>query len=232
MKQKRKSIGILGGMGPGASNYMYKLLIDFSIKYFAAGNNDDFPEIVLYSVPVPDFISNKRNQKAALGMLQDGVIKLNRMDVSFMAIACNTVHILLPNLEKVSKASFISMIDEVVKKVKQSKIRKVGILGTSSTINSKLYQKALAEYKIESVIPNNKQQIMLDKIIRNVLAGEIKEKYKKQLIVIADSLKLQGVKGIVLGCTELPLIFPSEYLTSVYNSVEILSMALLRKYYE
>jgi aspartate racemase len=232
MKQKRKTIGILGGMGPEASAYMYKLLIGFSIKYFAAQNNDDFPEIVLYSIPVPDFISNKKNEKIALEMLKDGVRKLNHIDVSFLAIACNTVHILLPDLEKISKKSFISMIDEVVKKVKQSKIKKVGILGTPSTINSKLYQKALFKYKIESIVPNNRQQILLDKIIRNVLAGKIREKDKKQLINIADSLKLRGAKGIVLGCTELPLIFPPDYLALVYNSVAVLSMALLRKYYE
>jgi aspartate racemase len=232
MKQKRKTIGIIGGMGPGASAYMYKLLIEFSIKYFAARNNDNFPQIVLYSIPVPDFISNKKNQKVALRMLKDSVIKLNQIDVSFLAIACNTAHILLPDLKEFSKASFISMIDEVVKKVRQSKIKKVGILGTPSTINSKLYQKALAEYKIESVIPNNKQQAILDRIIRNILAGKIKEKDKKQLIYIAESLRLLGVRGIVLGCTELPLIFSPDYSIPVYNSVAILSMALLRKYYE
>lgn len=232
MKQKRKTIGVLGGMGPGASAYMYKLMTELSIKYFTALNNDDFPEIVLHSIPVPDFISDKKNQNNALEMLKNSVIKLNHMDVSFLAIACNTAHILLPDLKKVSKVSFVSMIHEVAQKVKQSKIKKVGILGTPSAINSGLYQKALTKYKIESVIPNNKQQILLDKIIRNVLAGKIKEKDKKQLIGIADSLRLQGVKGIVLGCTELPLIFPSEYPTHVYNSVAILSMALLRKYYE
>jgi aspartate racemase len=232
MKQKRKTIGILGGMGPGASAYMYKLLIDFSIKYFSARNNDDFPEIVLYSIPVPDFISNKKNQEVALEMLKDSVIKLNRINVSFLTIACNTAHVLLPVLEKISKASFISMINEVVKKVQQSRIKKVGILGTPSTINSKLYQNALDKYGIESVLPNNKQQLILDKIIRSILAGRINEKDKIQLVDIADSLKLLGAEGIVLGCTELPLIFPLDYSIPIYNSVAILSMALLRKYYE
>jgi len=231
MKQK-KSIGIIGGMGPQASVYMYKLLIDMAQKEFSAKNNDDFPEIILHSVPVPDFISDKHNKDKALGMLKDSVKKLNSINVSFLAIACNTVHILLPELKKNSKVSLISIIDEVVENIMQSKIRKIGILGTPSTINSKLYQVVLNKYKIESVIPNSKQQGVLDKIIRNVLAGQINKKNIKQLISIADSLILQGANGIVLGCTELPLIFPSKYSVSVFNSIEILSMALLRKYYE
>ena len=124
------------------------------------------------------------------------------------------------------------MIDEVTRKLSLSGIKKVGILGTPSTLNSKLYQKALSKRRIESIIPNNKQQKILDKIIRNVLAGETKKKDIKRLINIADSLRFQGAEGILLGCTELPLIFPSEYSSPVYNSVEILSMVLLRKYYE
>ncbi len=229
---KNKTIGIIGGMGPQASAYMYKLLIDMAGKKFGAKNNDNFPEIVLHSIPVPDFISNKNNEKIALEMLGDSVKKFNNMDVSFLCVACNTAHIMLPELEKISKVSFISMIDEAVEKINQSKTKKVGILGTSSAINSKLYQKALYKYKIEFIIPNNKQQEVLDKIIRNVLAGKIERKNRKQLMSIADSLRFQGAGGIVLGCTELPLIFPLEYPILVYNSVEILSMALLRKYYE
>jgi aspartate racemase len=229
---KNNSIAIIGGVGPQASAYMYKLLIDMAQKEFAALNNDDFPEIILYSLPVPDFISNKKNKQIALGMLKECVKRFNNIDVSTLAIACNTAHVLLPELEKISKQKFISMIDEVAKQVKQSKTERIGILGTPSTINSRLYQIALSKYKIESIIPNKKQQTLLDKIIRNVLANKIQQVDLKQLISIADSLRFKGANGIVLGCTELPLIFPSSYPITVYSSTAILSRALLRKYYE
>ena len=229
---KNKAIAIIGGMGPQASAYMYKLLIGMAQKEFGAKNNNDYPEIILYSVPVPDFISNKKNQKIALEMLEDVVIKINNINVSILAIACNTAHLLVPDLEKLSKNTFVSMIDEVVKKVKKSRINKVGILGTPSTINSKLYQTALSKYKIESIVPDSEQQIILDKIIRNILGGKIMKKDRNSLIDIANSLKHQGAKGIVLGCTELPLIFPAKYTLPMYNSIKILSLTLLRKYYK
>src|SRR5436853_459051 len=101
MKNK-SSIGILGGMGPEASVYMYKTLIELSVKHFGAKNNDDFPEIILHSIPVPDFISNTRSKNTALKMLMDSVMDFNKLNISCLSIACNTAHLLLSDLQKVS----------------------------------------------------------------------------------------------------------------------------------
>lgn len=77
------------------------------------------------------------------------------------------------------------------------------------------------------------QQIKtLEQIIRNVLAGKLVKQDAGKLIEIADALKRRGAEGIILGCTELPLIFPKSYQLPVYNSVEILAMALLQKHYK
>ena len=75
----RKTLGILGGMGPEASEYLYRTLIALSIKHFGAKNNDDFPEIVLQSVPVPDFISNEKAKEKALNMLLERTKALNNL---------------------------------------------------------------------------------------------------------------------------------------------------------
>ncbi len=108
---RKGAIGILGGMGPEASNYLYKMLIDLSIKHFGAKDNDDFPEIILYSVPVSDFISNYNNKDKALQMLKKRVIDLGKVNLSCLSIACNTAHLLIDELQSVSSVKFISMID-------------------------------------------------------------------------------------------------------------------------
>ena len=76
------------------------------------------------------------------------------------------------------------------------------------------------------------EQALLEKIIRNVLRGKIAEQDRQKLVSVSDSLKQRGAQAIILGCTELPLIFPEKYVLPVYNSVEILAMALLQKYYK
>ena len=222
----------MGGMGPEASNYLYKTLIDLSIKYFDAKNNDDFPEIILYSIPVPDFISNYNNRNKALQMLKKRVIDLNKINLSCLSIACNTAHLLIDELQSISSIKFTSMIYEVSFFVSKDKKKVVGIMGTPSTIKSGLYQSELARYNIQSVIPTSKELKILEKVIRNVLKGKVLKTDNKRLFNIANSLKKRGAEGIILGCTELPLLFPTKYSLPVYNSVEIFAISLLRKYYK
>jgi len=230
--ENKKAIGILGGMGPEASYYLYKTLIDLSIKYFGAKNNDDFPEIILHSIPVPDFISNDSDKKIALKILKDRIAQLNNANIICLAIACNTAHILLDELKLVSEIPFLSMIDEVVKQVDGDRINKVGLLTTPSTIRYSLYQKALEGKKMSAIVPNKKEQDLLEKIIRNVLRGKKTNEDQNRLLLISNSLKRKGAEGIILGCTELPLLFPEKYVLPVYNSIKILSVALLQKYYK
>jgi aspartate racemase len=232
VKCGKKIIGILGGMGPQASAYMYSMLIMLSQKYFGAKNNNDFPEIILHSMPVPDFISDSSKREVALEILRRAVIQLNNSNLLCLAIACNTVHVLLKDLQPISRAPFVSIIDEVVNQISKDKLSKVGLLATPSTIKYFLYQKALKSSQISVIIPSKKQQGYSEKIIRNVLKGKLLKSDTERLVVIANSLMRKGAEGIILGCTELPLIFPKKYSSPVYNSVEILAMALLQKNYK
>lgn len=228
---KKQPIAIIGGMGPEASVYFYNTLIKQSIQYFHAVNNDDFPEIVLYSVPVPDFISSNEKRGEALEILKEKVKMLNSLNPLCIAMACNTAHVLIDDLQKVSKPPFVSMIDEVVKTVNSDKTKKIGLLGTPSTLKSKIYQCALEKIEVKSILPTEAEISDIDKIVRKVIAGTTDESDINLLVSISNKLRDEGADGIILGCTELPLVFPNNYPLPIYNSVEILSMALLKKYY-
>lgn len=225
-------IGILGGMGPQASAHLLDLLIELSIKKFGAKNDDDFPEILLDSVSVPDFIGTVKNKDIALEILKKRTFFLNKLQPSCLAIACNTAHILLADLQSVSKAPFISLIEEVANSVAKAKLKKVGILGTPVTVKSGLYQKALQKLGIDFILPVETELGFLEKIIRKTIAGLINRKDKTLLCSIANSLVEKGAEGVILGCTELPLIFPKKQKFPVFDSLEILAEALLRNHYK
>lgn len=227
----KQPIVILGGMGPEASAYLYDLLIKQSIELFGAKNNEDFPEIILHSIPVPDFISSDRREQEALEMLQHRVKMLNKLNPLCMAIACNTAHVLLDDLLQVSKSPFVSMVDETIRTIKQTEVNSIGLLGTPSTIRSNIYQDAFERVGIKTVTLKEDKLTMLEKIIRNVISGDTHKKDKSILRRLSDLLISGGAQAIVLGCTELPLVFPKDYRKKVFNSVEILSIALLKKYY-
>lgn len=227
--KRKKIIGILGGMGPSASGYLYNTINSLAVREYGAKKNQDFPETILYSVPVPDFISSNRNKEKALSMLKKRVRQINFLPITVMGIACNTAHILLPDLQHVSKIKFISMIDAVVENIFKEKIMSMGLLATSSTVRSMLYQNVLEKEKVEVICPNGFEQKKIDEIIRRILAETANSIDMKRLQKIADGLKQRGAKGIILGCAELPLLFPKDYSTPVFNSVEILARALLRE---
>lgn len=230
-KIKNKTIGILGGMGPQASSYLYDLIIKKSIEEYGVIDNEDFPDIVIFSIAVPDFIGNNKNKKKALEILKNKVKNANSISLSCLSIACNTAHILLSDIQKNMKMPFISLIDEVACETNKLNISKVGLLGTPSTLKSNIYQKALAKYRIQAIIPQKNHFPPIESAIRNVISGNQNKKDRIALKSIAKYLKRRGVQAIILGCTELPLAFPKKFELPVLNSVEILADALLRHCY-
>lgn len=228
----KQSIGIIGGMGPQASAKLLEVLIDMCAKDFGAKSGSDFPEVILNSVPVPDFISNKKNMNTVLNILKKRIKNLEIFDPLCFGIVCNTAHLILEDLKTNTNIPFVSIIDEVTKKVSKAKINKVGLLATPVTINSGLYQKVLGEQKINVVTPSKTAQRIVERLIRNILAGKIDDTDRQKLILVAESLKRKGAQGIILGCTELPLIFPKDFNLPVFDSIEILARALLEKFFE
>lgn len=226
MNNNKNIIGILGGMGPQASIRLVDLLVNKSVQN-GAKEDSDFPEIILDSIPVPDFISDTKNLRKVLKILQKRIFMLSNMNISKLAIACNTAHILLPDLQTISDIKFVSIIDEVAKQVRKKGIKKVGLLATPTTIRFGLYQQALDKFKINVIIPSQAEQKKLEKIIRNILSGKKLQSDIAKLIFMANSLKERGAEGIILGCTELPLIFPEKLTVPIFNSLEILADSLL-----
>ncbi len=228
--KNNKALYILGGMGPEASIYLYKLLIDSAIKDYKAKHNNDFPEIILHSVPVPDFISDDKSRNKALGMLEQRVRQIKKG--LCISIACNTAHILLSQLQKNTKIPFVSMIDETAKQIHAKGYKKIGLLATPSTLRYSLYQNALNNFGISTLIPSKNEIKILEQVIRNVLKGEILSKDTLKLKKIAYNLQNRGSQAIILGCTELPLVFPKTFKLPVYNSLKVLAQKLLQIYYE
>ena len=229
MKKDTKIIGILGGMGPQASARLVEMLIDMSVRDFGAKNGDDFPEIILDSVPVPEFISDSGKLKLVANMLKDRVRMLSNMNVSNFAIACNTAHILLDDLQSVSQVPFISIMDEIARRVSVEGIIKIGLLASPSTIRFGIFEKALSKSNVKVILPTQRQQIVLEKIIKRVISGSKLKSDSSQLSSIASSLGKRGAQGIILGCTELPLIFPRKFSVPIFDCLEILAKAILHK---
>ncbi|MBI2029506.1 amino acid racemase [Candidatus Gottesmanbacteria bacterium] len=231
MKQNSKTIGVIGGMGPEASERFYGMLIKLSQKYYKIEKNEDFPKIYIASVPVPDFISSQKNQKRALNMLVQTVKEMNKLDIDYFCMACNTGHLLLSDLEKQTNKEFVSLLSLLPISIKNKGISRVGLLATPTTIRTKMYQKPLADNNIELIIPDEGEINMLGTIVMDTIAGKNKKRNSMLIEKIAINLVKKGAQGIVEGCTEIPLISPKRYLVPKFDTLEVLARAVLNRYY-
>lgn len=218
-------------MGPQASAKLLEVLINACAKDFNVRNDSEFPEIILNSVAVPDFISDEKNLKTVSKILKGRIKLLENFNPVCFAIACNTAHVLLKDLQVNTNIPFVSIIDEVSKKVAEVNIKRVGLLASPTTIKSDLYQNKLFEANISVVIPSKTEILVVENVIRNVLAGKLNDEDRQKLILIAQSLTQRGAEGIILGCTELPLIFPTKFSLPIFDSIEILAKSLAQKAY-
>lgn len=228
-----KKIGIIGGVGPQATEFIYRKITEFSQLKYGAKNNDEYPNIFIESIPIPDFIGNKNQLPKAKAMLFECIKRFECIGASRLAIASNTVHILLDELSRKTSVKFLSVIELVAKKCAVRQYKKVGLLGTPVLLKSKLYENELKKYNIQILYPSNEDINISEQIIRDVLAGRkngtLKEKYIKLLHDLFD----QDAQAIILGCTELPLAINYEALgNKTLNSDEVLAEAIVDYYYQ
>lgn len=230
LSKEKPVICILGGMGPQASSRLLSMIIE---KFAVEGcvDSDDFPEVVVDSIPVPDFISDLKNREIALGMLKKRIRLMNAFEPDCFAVACNTAHILLDELKTCSRSHFVSIIDEVFRRVVAENIKTVGLLASPTTINMGLFQKAFGRIGIKVVKPDKTELDRIDCVIRRVISGRASKRDVRFLVTVARRLKKRGAEGIILGCTELPLVFPRKFELLVFNSLEILADALVLTFY-
>lgn len=229
--EQKNIVGVIGGMGPQASNEFYRLLIEGAKQHYGARNNNEFPEILMDSVPVPDFLSDTQQMEEAARMLEDRVRRLTAYGATMITMACNTACVLADRLQQQTNVMFISVVDEVVKNV-SLKQRSVLLLASPTSLRLSLYQLRLARYAISYVVPDVKDYQELEYIIRGVIDGERREVLMHKLVKLTERyISSDAVDAIVLGCTELPLVFPLQYRLPVYSSLSILAERILKQYY-
>lgn len=228
-----KKIGILGGVGPQATAYIYQSIIKQANSNHNANNNDDYPYVVFASVPVPDFISNKANIPAAKEMLVDAAHGLVSSGCEVLCIGSNTVHILLEDIKSEVQTPFLSMVDLVASECKSRGYHKVALLGTPVLIESGLYDQKLKAFDIELLKPDEEQERVCDEVIRCIIAGKPIDTIKSEYVAVLNAMFESGAETIILGCTELPMVLNYEALGKrVVRSDELLAKGIVDYYYQ
>ncbi|MDP6670899.1 MAG: amino acid racemase [archaeon] len=221
-----KTIGVLGGMGPEATALFYQLLIEQCQKQYGAQLDEDYPEILIYNLPIPNILKGINEGDRVLNCLVGGAKRLESADVDFLVMPCNTATYFYEEIVKEIFIPFLSIVAETAKRIKSQGCKRVGLLATETTVQTGLYFTELEKNGVKLITPKN--QAVVDQAILNVLAGKKLAQDKKALGRIVQEMEKRGAKGIVLGCTELPILVKQEDLNiRVFNSLEILAEATI-----
>jgi aspartate racemase len=209
----RKTIGVLGGMGPEATAHFFSLII----RHTAAAKDQDHVPVLIYNLPqIPE------RTPAILGkgpspvpLLRKGVRTLARAGADFVLIPCISAHAYLTEVRRTSPVPILSLVEEALagaKKMKPS-LKRVGLLASTGTVQSRLFAGPFAGAGIEIITPKKEEQAKVMEAVfgkGGVKAGFIEGRPRKLVLDIAGRLIRRGAEAIIAGCTEIPLVLKDE----------------------
>jgi aspartate racemase len=224
-----KTIGILGGMSPESTVAYYEYITRTYTERFG---DYGYPEVLIYSVSFQPYVDWPREDRWDL--VAEGLSKAARAlegaGADFILIATNTMHIVFEEVEASVKVPMLSLLDAVGEAVRQRNIETVGLLGTAFTMEKAFYRQGLAEKGIEVLVPNLvDRKVVNDVVYDELVAGKIRDASRDAYVRIIDKLTGRGAEGVILGCTEIPLLVRQEDVdVPLFDTTEIHAEAALR----
>ena len=212
MKQR---IIIIGGMGPQASLELHRRMIQQALAD-GAKDGTDFPYIVHLSLPVPDFITNESRRSEALEIIINELKSISTSMDDVIIIACNTAHLLQPDIEQRLNIRITSMVDAAIDYVSRHH-KTIRLLASPTTIRTGLYDKPLKAAGVTVLTPDKDEEQVLEVIIRAVISGQtMPQPALDKIPITIQSEQANAAKYInnypssppvLLGCTELSCAF-------------------------
>lgn len=227
-----KKIGLIGGMSWESSTEYYRL-INKKVKAELGGLHS--AECIMYSV---DFEEIEHYQKAgewnkAGSRLAEAASSLERAGADFIVLCTNTMHKVIELIEAEVNIPILHIAEATATELKKFNIRKVGLLGTSYTMEQDFYISKIEESEIQVVTPSQSKRNKINEIIFNELClGEIRVEAREYFKKAIEELAENRAEGIILGCTEIGQLIKQKdcmlpiFDTTIIHATESVNWAL------
>jgi len=202
-----KTIGLVGGISWESTLEYYRVINQYTKERLGGFHSG---KVVLYSV---DFAEVEVRQHQGRwdelkGLMIDAAQRVEKAGAELLVICANTMHKMADDVQRNIRIPILHIGDVTAEAVKSRSIKKVGLLGTRFTMEQDFYkQRLIGKHGLEVIIPEEKEREDIHGILYNELClGEIKATSKGVFQKIIAGLEARGAQGIILGCTEIPLL--------------------------
>jgi aspartate racemase len=222
-----KIIGLVGGT-TWLSTIDYYRFLNQGINAKLGGGNS--AKCILYSLNFEEIARNNASSagiEANYVLILDACEKLKGIGAAGILLCANTMHLFADRLDAKLGIPVIHIAKATATEIKKKGLKKVGLLGTKFTMEMDFFKDKLQEQNIEALIPNEDDRKFIHTSIFEELGKDIfKPETKARYISIMDGLAKQGAEGIILGCTEIPLLIqPGDWKGPMFDTTEIHSKA-------
>jgi aspartate racemase len=221
-----KTIGLVGGTG-WISTIDYYRIINQEVNKRLGGQTTG--KILLYSVDFGeiDAFHAKGDVDGVGALLTEAARKLVSIGADCILLCANTMHMHAERVQEAVSVPLIHIVDATSKQIRMEGMKKIGLLGTRMTMEKEFYRKKLNDAGIEVVIPEKEEREFIQRTINDELVKTLfLPKSKQGFLDIIQRLQGQGAEGVILGCTEIPLLIKQEDTNlPVFDTTRIHSLA-------
>ena len=217
-----KTIGLIGGMS-WESTVTYYQVINETIKKELGGFHSS--KILMYNVDFAELEKNmsEGNWEGNAKILAEASKRLEKTGADFIVIATNTMHKLVPQIEKKINIPILHIADATANVIKRDGRRKIALLGTRFTMTQDFIKERLIKAGLEVLVPCEEDIAIVDDVIFNELClGKLIDLSREKYKLIIEKMKALGAEGVILGCTEIGmLISQKDSVLPVYDTTLI-----------
>jgi aspartate racemase len=219
-----KTLGIIGGIGPGSTIDYYQTIIDL---YRARKGDGSYPPILINSIDLQRVLTTvgAGELESLTNWLLTELKKLDRAGADFAIMASNTPHIVFDDLERQSPLPLISIVEKTSGAAKARGLKRLALFGTRFTMQGTAYRDLFSKQEIAVVVPESADlDYIHDKYMSELVAGLFLPETRSGLLAVVDRMaERAGIDGVILGGTELPLLLrdPSHNGIPLLNTTRI-----------
>lgn len=201
-----KRLGLIGGSGWPSTLEYYRLLNTY---YGEAMGSSHSMDMVIRNLDFEVFsrLTESGRQDDAVQMLIDGINDCTRAGAQFFSFSANGLHRFLKKIEPFVSLPNVHIADATAQAVQKTGIKTVGLLGVKATMEGEFYPNRLKTLGITTLVPSDEDKEVVDRIIFSELVhNKFTQASKSKYLDVMGRLRLAGAQGIILGCTEIPLL--------------------------